>query len=572
MILFKKISWKNFLSTGDNPTIVFLDRSPTTLIIGENGSGKSTILDALTFGLFGKAFRNINKPQLVNTINEKGLLVEIEFSIGKKTYTVRRGVKPNIFDILLNGKLIDQLANNRDYQEYLEKVILKLNYKSFSQIVLLGSSSFEPFMQLKQSDRRAIVEDLLDIQIFSSMNSILKHKSLELKNDMGTLEIEKGLYKQKIEIQEDYIKKLKEDSEAVITKKKEDIQTFIQDKKNSIDALQFLHNDIQTLTDRMLDEGDFQQKASEFGTLQNKIDIKLKQEKKELTFYEKNSTCSTCKQVIDDDFKKERIGNISKGIDEKEEGILKIRKEIENVQKKLEEYRIIGQNIADKNKKVAGTESTIQSIDSNILRTQEEIDQLRNKKKLDNSIEEELIVLKENLEESLKDYSELSEEKQLHSYAHELLRDSGIKTKIIRQYVPIINKYVNKYLNELDFLINFSIDENFNETIRSQYRDEFSYASFSEGKKMRIDLALLFTWRMVAKLKNSVNTNLLILDEVFDSSLDADGTEAFLKIINTLDADTNVFVISHKGEILFDKFLSTIKFTKERNFSKIEAG
>jgi DNA repair exonuclease SbcCD ATPase subunit len=291
-----------------------------------------------------------------------------------------------------------------------------------------------------------------------------------------------------------------------------------------------------------------------------------------LTFYEKNSTCSTCKQVIDDDFKKERIGNISKGIDEKEEGILKIRKEIENVQKKLEEYRIIGQNIADKNKKVAGTESTIQSIDSNILRTQEEIDQLRNKKKLDNSIEEELIVLKENLEESLKDYSELSEEKQLHSYAHELLRDSGIKTKIIRQYVPIINKYVNKYLNELDFLINFSIDENFNETIRSQYRDEFSYASFSEGEKMRIDLALLFTWRMVAKLKNSVNTNLLILDEVFDSSLDADGTEAFLKIINTLDADTNVFVISHKGEILFDKFLSTIKFTKERNFSKIEAG
>ena len=572
MILFKKISWQNFLSTGDQPTVVSLDKSPTTLIIGENGSGKSTILDALTFGLFGKPFRNINKPQLVNAINERGLLVEIDFSIGKKNYTVKRGVKPNLFEILLDGKMLDQTANIRDYQEYLEKVILKLNYKSFTQIVLLGSSSFEPFMQLKLSDRRAIVEDLLDIQIFSSMNGILKQKNAELKDDMGSLEIEKGLYNQKIEIQEDYIKRLQEDNEEIIFEKYRNVRDFNKQKDYAVGTLNIIKSEILALSDKILTEDKVQKKSSEFGTLRNKIEIKLKQDQKELKFYEKNSTCSTCKQVINDEFKKERVEDISNGIEEKEEGLSKILSEIDTIEHQLEEFRSIGRKIAENNKRVAGTESSIQSLEINIERTQGEIEKLKNKKKLDNSVENVLQSLKEDLEESLKDYAELSETKQLYGYAHELLRDTGIKTKIIRQYVPIINKYVNKYLNDLDFLINFSIDENFSETIRSQYRDEFSYASFSEGEKMRIDLALLFTWRQVAKLKNSVNTNLLIMDEVFDSSLDSDGTDAFLKIINTLDADTNVFVISHKGEILFDKFLSTIKFTKERNFSKIEAG
>ena len=572
MIIFKKISWKNFLSTGDAPTTIFFDRTPTTLIIGENGSGKSTILDALTFGLFGRAFRNINKPQLVNTVNERGLEVEIEFSIGKKKYLVRRGVKPNKFEIFFNDKLIDQLANNRDYQDYLEKVILKLNYKSFTQIVVLGNSSFEPFMQLKQSDRRTIVEDLLDIQIFSFMNSILKSKNSELKNDMGSLEIEKSLYKQKIEVQEDYIKRLQQDNESIIYDKNQEIKSFKKQKEYDVGTLNVLQKQILVLNDKMLLEGEVQKKASEFGTLQNKIDVKLDQEKEELQFYKTNSTCSQCKQDIDDMFKKERIIDISKGIDEKKDGLDKIFTQIERLEKELEGFRSIGQEIGEKNKRLAGVESQIQSLDSNIERIQKEIDELKSKKKFDNSIEDELKTLKKNLEESLKDYSELCDRKKLHEYAHELLRDSGIKTKIIRQYVPIINKYVNKYLNELDFLINFSIDENFNETIQSQYRDEFSYASFSEGEKMRIDLALLFTWRMVAKLKNSVNTNLLILDEVFDSSLDAEGTDAFLKIINTLDENTNVFVISHKGEILFDKFISTIKFVKEKQFSRIEAG
>ena len=572
MIIFKQISWRNFLSTGDQPTIISLDKSATTLIIGENGSGKSTILDALTFGLFGKPFRSINKSQLINTINEKGLIVEIDFSIGNKKFLVRRGIKPNIFEILQDGKLLDQLANIRDYQEYLEKVILKLNYKSFTQIVLLGSSTFEPFMQLKQSDRRAIVEDLLDIQIFSSMNSILKQKNSELKNDMGTLEIEKGLHNQNIKIQEDYIKRLQEDSQSVISQKEKEITQFESKRKTATDTMAALNSEIGTLGKKMLNEDSAKKKSSEYEKVQSQIELKLHNAEKELEFYENNSTCSTCKQVIDDEFKKEKLIDISKKIDDKKDGLDKLQSEIDSLGKTLKEYREIGENLVEKHKELVVIQSKIDSIGDNIERTQKEIDSLKNKKKLDNSVEDELEVLKENLEECMRDYVELCDRKKLHEYAHELLRDSGIKTKIIRQYVPIINKYMNKYLNDLDFLINFSIDENFNETIQSQYRDEFSYASFSEGEKMRIDLALLFTWRQVAKLKNSVNTNLLIMDEVFDSSLDAEGTDAFLKIINSMDVNTNVFVISHKGEILFDKFISTIKFTKERSFSKIEAG
>ena len=572
MIIFKQISWRNFLSTGDQPTIISLDKSATTLIIGENGSGKSTILDALTFGLFGKPFRSINKSQLINTINEKGLIVEIDFSIGNKKFLVRRGIKPNIFEILQDGKLLDQLANIRDYQEYLEKVILKLNYKSFTQIVLLGSSTFEPFMQLKQSDRRAIVEDLLDIQIFSSMNTILKQKNSELKNDMGTLEIEKGLHNQNIKIQEDYIKRLQEDSQSVISQKEKEITQFESKRKTATDTMAALNSEIGTLGKKMLNEDSAKKKSSEYEKVQSQIELKLHNAEKELEFYENNSTCSTCKQVIDDNFKKEKLIDISNKIDDKKDGLDKLQSEIDSLGKTLKEYREIGENLVEKHKEFVVIQSKIDSIGDNIERTQKEITSLKNKKKLDNSVEDELKVLKENLEECMRDYVELCDRKKLHEYAHELLRDSGIKTKIIRQYVPIINKYMNKYLNDLDFLINFSIDENFNETIQSQYRDEFSYASFSEGEKMRIDLALLFTWRQVAKLKNSVNTNLLIMDEVFDSSLDAEGTDAFLKIINSMDVNTNVFVISHKGEILFDKFISTIKFTKERSFSKIEAG
>ena len=383
MIIFKKVSWRNFLSTGDSPTTVLLDRSSTTLIIGENGSGKSTILDALTFALFGKPFRNINKAQLINTVNERGLLVEIDFSIGNKNFTIRRGIKPNKFEILQEGKLIDQLANNRDYQDYLEKVILKLNYKSFTQIVVLGNSSFEPFMQLKQSDRRTIVEDLLDIQIFSSMNGILKSKNSELKNDMGTLEIEKSLYKQKIEVQEDYIKRHKEDSQTVISQKEKEIKHFESNKKSANDTMAALNTDIGTLGQKLLNEDSVKKKSTEYGKVQGQIEYKLQREEKELSFYQTNSSCSTCKQVIDDNFKKERIIDISKNIDEKKDGLDKLQTEIDTLGKTLKEYREVGEKLVEKHKELVVIQSKIDSLGDNIERAQKEIDSFKNKKKED---------------------------------------------------------------------------------------------------------------------------------------------------------------------------------------------
>lgn len=571
MIVFHSVSWKNFLSTGDTPTKIFLDNSPTTLIIGENGSGKSTVLDALTFGLFGKPFRKINKPQLINTINEKGLLVEISFSIGKKTYLIRRGIKPNIFEIEQNGKLIDQSASNRDYQEYLEKVILKLNYKSFTQIVVLGSSTFEPFMQLKQSDRRAIVEDLLDIQIFSNMNVVLKQKMSDMKTRLQELTYQRELVGEKIRLQKQYIEKLNRDSEDEVKSKQKEIEEILGVKEDKKNHLTVLNTEISDLEGRVIQTDKYQNKFMTLSNLMGKISLKKKMEETDFNFYENNDSCSKCKQDIDKNFKQSRLTELSTSIQEKQNAIEKMSEEVDSIQKMLDNFSKISNTITQKHKEMAKIQEAIFGLDTQVTKLQSQVQTLRESKRTDKTEQKKLNVLVDTDKDLKHQHNELMSEKQMHEYASELLRDSGIKTKIIRQYVPVMNKYVNKFLTDLDFPINFSIDENFNETIKSQYRDEFSYSSLSEGEKMRVDLSLLFTWRMVAKIKNSVNTNLLILDEVFDSSLDSDGTDAFLKIINSQDSKTNVFVISHKGEILYDKFRSTIRFVKEKNFSKIES-
>lgn len=570
MIVFHSVSWKNFLSTGDTPTTIYLDRSPTTLIIGENGAGKSTVLDALTFGLFGKPFRKINKPQLVNTINEKGMLVEVKFTIGKKKYLVRRGIKPNVFDIEQDGKLIDQSASNKDYQGYLEKVILKLNFKSFTQIVVLGSSTFEPFMQLKQSDRRAIVEDLLDIQIFSNMNVVLKQKSSELKSQIQDLSYQRELLAEKIEMQEKYVQKLKQNNEQAIESKQTEIAEIVQVKDEKKQQLQLLNEEIAKLETEVTDTKKYQKKLMTLSDLLGKVNLKKSMEENDRNFYENNQSCNTCKQDIDDEFKQLRLTELSNAIEEKNSAVQKMNEEMKSIKEMLDKFSEISNTISYKHREMAKAQESIFGLDAQAEKLGRQVQDLRKTKEMDETEQKRLDDLHETSQELKKQYTELMSKKKTHEYAYELLKDSGIKTKIIRQYVPVMNKYVNKFLADLDFPINFTIDENFNETIRSQYRDEFSYASFSEGEKTRINLCLLFTWRTVAKLKNSLNTNLLILDEVLDSSLDVEGLDCLLKIINSQDSSTNVFVISHRTDEAIDKFRSVIKFTKENTFSKIE--
>ena len=569
MILFQTVRWKNILSTGNAFTEINFLKSPNTLIIGHNGAGKSTILDALCFGLFGKPFRKINKPNLLNSINQAKGVVEVEFKIGQKQYKVIRGIKPNIFEIYQDGVLMNQDAAARDYQEVLEKNILKLNFKSFTQVVILGSASFIPFMQLSASDRRAIIEDLLDIQIFSTMNGLVKEKMSGIKDATTKLKYDMELTAEKITMQKQNIEEHKKHNESEIQKKKDEIAESEKQIEKITNDITLIGKHISSLYSKIADTESVKNKNKKLFLIESKIEKGIKKNEKEIEFYQHNDTCPTCTQSIGSDFKNEKIQERKEKIGVQQSGLVEVMEEINKLNTRLTEIDLINKKITAHNNEVVKQNSTYDAVMKYIIKLNKEVTELSSRK---DNLEEENSKLKELREELsvyVKQQESLSVEKQYYEYASNLLKDSGIKTKIIKQYLPIMNKLINKYLKAMDFFVNFNIDENFNETIKSRHRDEFSYANFSEGEKMRIDLALLFTWRQIAKLKNSTNTNLLILDEVFDSSLDTVGTEEFLKLIHEMGADTNIFVISHKGDQLFDKFRSVIRFEKKNNFSQV---
>ena len=571
MILFKSIKWKNFLSTGNSFTEIKLNVNSNTLIVGQNGAGKSTILDALTYALFGKAFRKINKPLLVNSVNGKDCLVEIEFEVNGKQYRIVRGIKPNVFEIYCNDTLLNQDSASKDYQEYLEKFILKMNYKSFTQIVILGSASFTPFMQLSAADRRAIIEDLLDIEIFTTMNSIAKqrmqtNRELLEKNRIAIA----GKEEKKVYI-EKTIYSLKQNNEE----KKSDLlaqrERFIQTLSTFEESITRLEQERDSLIESTSDQEAQKEKHKKLISLQSKIDTNLKLAKKQLAFYGQNDSCPTCKQNIDSNFKDAEICNHNNKINEYEEGLIKIGKQIDDcvdtinrLNEVLSKINNIRNEITALNTKKASYVSTINDIDDQVEKLNNSDEMLLNSIKDLDTTNTDLKMLND-------ERVSLLDEKTYIETAINLLKDGGIKTKIIKQYLPIINKLINKYLSQMGFFVNFNIDENFEETIKSRYRDEFSYQNFSEGEKMRIDLAILFTWRTIAKMKNSVNTNLLVLDEVFDSSLDVNGTDEFLKIMWNLTDGTNTFVISHKQDQLLDRFEKVYRFEKVKNFSRLAA-
>jgi DNA repair exonuclease SbcCD ATPase subunit len=569
MIIFQKVRWKNFLSTGNSFTEIDLTRSTNTLIVGHNGAGKSTILDALTFGLFGKPFRKINKPQLMNTINNSDCVVEIEFKIGKKQYKVVRSIKPNAFEIYCDAVLVNQDAKAKDYQEHLEKFILKLNYKSFTQVVILGSASFVPFMQLSPADRRAIIEDLLDIQIFSSMNAIVKNKISTIKDEQKTVDYNIKLVDAKISLQKQNIEDNKKNHLVEINKKTQEITDNDTHLNNVSKNILLIQKHIQQLTSKISDKIAVSTRNTKLITLQSKFEDNVKKLNKEISFYENNDNCPTCQQAIVSETKDKHVTEKQSKITEIQTATTKLDEELNNVCNRLKEIEKIQKHINEHNSEVVKLNTQVTSINSYNVKLLKEIEELRTRTVFTENDDGKLKLLNEELQGYHTSAEQLSVDKQYHEFAATLLRDTGIKTKIIKQYLPVMNKLINKYLTSMDFFVNFNLNESFEETIKSRHRDEFSYASFSEGEKMRIDLALLFTWRQIAKMKNSVNTNLLVLDEVFDSSLDGVGTEEFLKLLNSLDNSTNVFVISHKGDQLFDKFRSVIKFQKTNNFSQV---
>jgi len=567
MIHFETVRWKNFLSTGNNFTEIQLDRNSTTLIIGENGAGKSTILDALCFGLFGKPFRNINKPQLLNSVNGSAALVEVEFRIGTKKVKVVRGIKPNVFEIYVNGKMYNQDANSRDYQKYLEQQILKLNYRSFTQVVILGSSTFIPFMQLKSKHRREVVEEILDIQIFSLMNMILKTQLKTIVDDMREVDYQYSLTKEKITLQEKYIDEIFMHKENLIKEKSSLIGGNEEEVfKKNLDIKFHNTNNIELLN-QITDNDSVNTKHSKLKDIQSQLKEKHRAHTKLVGFFESNEDCPTCQQHIDEIFKADMIDKKQGEADRVDGGLKELKDELHKVTSRQNDIKDIANRIRENEVHVAKENSSLVQLEKFNATLQSEIDQLV-AGEINKGDHNKLDELKETLSGFDMQKSKLREDKTYAEAARNMLQDTGIKTKVIKQYLPIMNRLINTYLTSMEFYVNFTLNENFEETIKSRYRDEFTYDSFSEGEKMRIDLALLFTWRAVAKMKNSTNTNLLILDEIFDSSLDGTGTDEFLKILNTL-GDENVFVISHKQDALADKFKDTIRFSKVKNFSHV---
>ena len=567
MIHFEKVRWKNFLSTGNYFLEVQLDRNPTTLIVGENGSGKSTVLDALCFVLFNRPFRQINKSQLVNSINMGSAIVEIEFTIQKNKFKIIRGMKPTVFEIYCNGKMLNQDANSVDYQKILEQQILKLNYRSFTQVVILGSSTFVPFMQLRSKDRREVVEEILDIKIFSLMNFLLKHKNKEVGEELNTLEYELKLTKEKITMQEQYIQSLKKNKDKIIEEKEHlifDSNRVLLDEQEKSDKIS---NEIESAQPELDKKDKLLNTIREFHKMEAQLSNRINENERQRKFFSENDECPTCTQTIDEELKQVKIKEKTNRIAELKQGILKLEDELKAKETEKSKLNEFAKEIRKKEVEIAKISVSMSGLKRLIEKEKKQIEKYKN-----GQVSEEDKVKLTRLSERFKiqeeQISKLREDKFYVDVARNLLMDTGIKTKIINKYLPIMNKLINGYLTSMDFYVNFTLDNSFNETIKSRHRDEFSYSSFSEGEKMRIDLALLFTWRAVAKMKNSTNTNLLILDEIFDSSLDTTGTDDFLKILITF-ADQNVFVISHKGDTMFDKFRSVIKFEKQRNFSKL---
>jgi len=565
---FHYVKYKNILSTGNQWTRIDLDQNKSTLIVGENGAGKSTILDAICFALYGKPFRKINKPQLMNSINQKELEVEIAFQTSGKKYVIKRGIKPNIFEIWRDGELINQDAAARDYQTHLEDNVLKMNFKSFGQIVVLGSSTFVPFMQLPAHSRREVIEDLLDIQIFTTMNLLLKDKVSNNKSEITDLKYHIDLVKDRIQSAKDHNAEIAQMKSAEVDKIKDKVKEKLEYIDSEQDEIETIETKMDELVQSISDKEEQQTKLKALEDVERKLESKSKQLTKDIQFFENHDNCPTCKQGIEHDFKQETITGHSEKVEEINQAKLQLEEKKTEHSSRLTSISLVESDISGLHLTASEHRANIKLTKNQLSAIRKELEEAETEAEaIDNSKIEEL-------EEDLRSYhiknEQLINDKEVLSVVSSMLKDGGIKTRIIKQYVPVMNKLINKYLASMDFFVDFQLDENFNETIKSRFRDVFSYASFSEGEKLRIDLALLFTWRAVSKLRNSVSTNLLIMDEIMDSSLDNAGTEEFLKIINELTNDSNIFIISHKGDQLFDKFESVVKFKKVKNFSVME--